>query len=146
MIELTPADLPDALASMDSGELLPCPFCGARAERIDIEDGENAGGSCIACTQCQASSNVEFEFKENFVNNWNRRAQLSAPEAGAVTVDETVRSFIRTRIKDYGDDGWLCDECHCDYATTLDAVPHTKSCWVARFQMALTPVLTGGGT
>lgn len=53
--------------------LLPCPFCGGRAERVDIEDGENAGGSCISCTQCQASSNVEFEFKENFVNNWNRR-------------------------------------------------------------------------
>lgn len=54
--------------------LLPCPFCGAAAERIDIEDGENAGGSCISCTVCQASSNVEFEFKENFVSNWNRRA------------------------------------------------------------------------
>lgn len=54
--------------------LLPCPFCGAEAERVDIENGENAGGSCISCTGCQASSNVEFEFKENFVNNWNCRA------------------------------------------------------------------------
>lgn len=54
-------------------KLLPCPFCGGRAERVDIEDSENAGGSCISCTKCQASSNVEFEFKENFVSNWNRR-------------------------------------------------------------------------
>ena len=54
-------------------ELLPCPFCGGEAKRIDIEDGNNAGGSCVVCTQCDASSNVEFEFKENFVSNWNQR-------------------------------------------------------------------------
>ena len=58
-----------------SETLKPCPFCGGKAERIDIADGENAGGSCIACTKCQASSNVEFEFKENFVSNWNRRVE-----------------------------------------------------------------------
>lgn len=64
-------------------ELLPCPFCGGEAERIDIEDGENAGGSCVHCTQCDACSNVEFEFKENFVSNWNRRvaAPKSEPDA-----------------------------------------------------------------
>lgn len=61
---------PDAVEVVN---LKPCPFCGGEAERIDIEDGENAGGSCISCTVCQASSNVEFEFKENFVSNWNRR-------------------------------------------------------------------------
>lgn len=54
--------------------LSPCPFCGGAAERIDIEDGNNAGGSFICCTVCQASSNVEFGFKENFVSNWNRRS------------------------------------------------------------------------
>lgn len=53
--------------------LEPCPFCGGRAEIVHIEDGENAGGSCVCCTQCMASGNVEFEFKENFVSNWNRR-------------------------------------------------------------------------
>ncbi|RWL14852.1 MAG: restriction alleviation protein, Lar family [Mesorhizobium sp.] len=58
--------------------LLPCPFCGGKAETVHIEEGENAGGSCVCCEQCMASSNVEFEFKENFVSNWNRRApQLS---------------------------------------------------------------------
>ncbi|MEN5291268.1 hypothetical protein [Stenotrophomonas lactitubi] len=59
--------------------LLPCPFCGAPAERIDfgIGSGENEGGSCIACTVCQHSGHIEFGFKENLVSNWNRRA-LSA--------------------------------------------------------------------
>lgn len=63
--------------SHDARDLLPCPFCGGAAVRVDIESGENSGGSCIACTKCQASSNVEFEFKENFVSKWNTRATLS---------------------------------------------------------------------
>ncbi len=58
-------------------DLLPCPFCGGKAERIDIEDGDNVGGSCVTCTTCNASGNVEFGFKENFVSNWNRRAPVA---------------------------------------------------------------------
>ncbi|ABF71320.1 p066 [Rhizobium phage 16-3] len=61
---------------MTDRELKPCPFCGGDAERVDIAEGENAGGSCISCTACQASGNVEFGYKENFVSNWNRRASL----------------------------------------------------------------------
>lgn len=62
--------------------LLPCPFCGARAERIDFGpgSGDNEGGSCVACTVCQHSGPVEFGYKENFVSNWNRRA-LAARQA-----------------------------------------------------------------
>lgn len=59
---------------MSETDLKACAFCGGRAERVDIADGENAGGSCVCCTQCLASSNVEFGFKENFISNWNRRA------------------------------------------------------------------------
>jgi Lar family restriction alleviation protein len=57
--------------------LLPCPFCGGKAERITIGDDEpdNAGGDVICCTQCQASSHVEFGRKENLVSRWNTRAQ-----------------------------------------------------------------------
>jgi|GEM_PF-1952698 len=64
--------------------LLPCPFCGARAERIDfgIGSGENEGGSCIACTVCQHSGPIEFGYKENFVSNWNRRALSAQPSQG----------------------------------------------------------------
>jgi len=60
--------------------LKPCPFCGGKAERIDINVGENTGGSCVECTRCHASSNVEFEFKENFVSNWNTRPPTSGLE------------------------------------------------------------------
>lgn len=65
-------------------ELLPCPVCGAPAERIDfgIGSAENEGGSCIACTVCQHSGPIEFGFKENFVSNWNRRALSAQPSPG----------------------------------------------------------------
>ncbi|WP_198647642.1 Lar family restriction alleviation protein [Agrobacterium pusense] len=87
---------------MQSEELKPCPFCGGQAERVDIEDGDNSGGSFVHCTVCDASGNIEFEFKENFISNWNRRAALSAAEpqpAPSVAVkalqmaDETFRDL-----------------------------------------------------
>lgn len=64
--------------------LLPCPFCGAPAERIDfgIGSGENEGGSCIACTVCQHSGPIEFGYKENFISNWNRRTLSAQPSPG----------------------------------------------------------------
>ncbi|OWQ97987.1 Lar family restriction alleviation protein [Sphingopyxis witflariensis] len=57
-------------------DLLPCPFCGAPAERFTLGEGEpdNAGGDVITCTRCQASSHVEFGRKENLVDCWNTRA------------------------------------------------------------------------
>ncbi len=88
------SDKPQAMASLEDcyGKghqgLLPCPFCGGKADRIDIEDGENAGGSCIFCTACQASGNIEFGRKENFVNNWNRRSALSSPVEGGTEKEE----------------------------------------------------------
>ena len=72
------ADDPSGIVQQmpDGGDegLKPCPFCGAPAEIVHIDGGELAGGSCVTCTRCLACSNVEFEFKENFVSNWNRRA------------------------------------------------------------------------
>ncbi|WP_242883593.1 hypothetical protein [Stenotrophomonas maltophilia] len=74
---------PGGMVRLGDG-LLPCPFCGAPAERIDfgIGSGENEGGSCIACTVCQHSGPIEFGFKENFVSNWNRRALSAQPSPG----------------------------------------------------------------
>lgn len=75
-----PAPLPvvDREALREEMELLPCPFCGGSAEVVNIEDGENAGGSCVSCTRCLASGNLEFGRKENFRANWNRRAAIAS--------------------------------------------------------------------
>lgn len=56
-------------------DLLPCPFCGGRAEQITIGDWEpsNEGGDAIVCRDCDASTRVEFGRKENLKSAWNRR-------------------------------------------------------------------------
>lgn len=78
--------------------LAPCPFCGAPAEIIEIEDGENEGGSCVSCTRCQASSNVEFGRKENFVSNWN--ARVGASKAAWMVIEHFERVDAPQRDKD----------------------------------------------
>lgn len=67
-------------------DLLPCPFCGSKAERVDngptkaqmqnaISWGQDAddGGSFIHCTKCDASTALHFDRKENLVSSWNDR-------------------------------------------------------------------------
>ena len=94
-------------------ELLPCPFCGGEAERIDFgpDAAENEGGSCIACKRCQASGPVEFGFKENFIANWNRRA---APEGFVmVPVEPTDELTLRIAKALQASEqlGWTWEDC-----------------------------------
>jgi len=79
----------------EMGELLPCPFCGSPAEIIDIEDGENAGGSCVSCTRCEASSALDFGRKENFVAKWNTRPSPARDEgAGTMGRGKEAREML----------------------------------------------------
>jgi hypothetical protein len=85
---------------MSAIDLLPCPFCGGEAERIDVpaedevDGGANAGGSCIQCTRCVASTALHFDRKENLVSSWNeraatvRKAQFLATEDGEFNGNE----------------------------------------------------------
>lgn len=71
---------------MDMTKLLPCPFCGGEAERVD--NGPTAhqaqiarswgddvydGGSFIRCTACDAATTIHYERRENLTSDWNRR-------------------------------------------------------------------------
>lgn len=89
-------------------ELMPCPFCGGEAEVIDIAEGENEGGSCVSCTVCQASSNLEFGRKENFRSNWNRRAALVHPVADAPSQPSGVVEALANRLREAAD--WLSED------------------------------------
>ena len=80
--------------------LEPCPFCDGEAEVLHLEDGENAGGSCVSCKRCLASSNVEFGFKENFVSNWNRRPALDA-QARLIEEAREVVLFLANAAASY---------------------------------------------
>lgn len=77
---MTDEQKPESAEFRTREDLLPCPFCGAPAERLDFDGGENIGGSCISCTRCGASGHVEFGFKENFVSRWNTRVSNAAEQ------------------------------------------------------------------
>ncbi len=102
--DMTSPEITDAAVEA----LLPCPFCGGEAERVDIEDGDNAGGSCVCCKQCLASSNVEFGFKENFVSNWNRRAAL--PHLAAGRAEAVAAPAAPSEAQDDEDRCIACDK------------------------------------
>ena len=73
-------------------ELLPCPFCGAAAQRCDVPtdiEDENAGASYIECTKCSACTALHFDRKGNLERSWNDRAG-----AGALHV-ESARAQAR---------------------------------------------------
>ena len=123
--------------------LAPCPFCGAPAEIVHIDGGELAGGSCVTCTKCLACSNVEFEFKENFVSNWNRRATEADLRAEVERLREALQSIAKVK---YGLQGIMED--HSD-ANAYNY--HAMQYWAklaARYEMqaraALSPETDGG--
>ena len=73
-------------------ELRPCPFCGGEAQRFTIEDEPtNAGGDCIGCLKCGASSHVEFGRKENLVSSWNTRTPEAADRIARL--EEALRAI-----------------------------------------------------
>lgn len=72
---------------VECGELMPCPFCGGKAEVHHIteeDEPNNAGGVCVCCKQCAASSRVHFSVKEDgephAISAWNRRSNPAPPE------------------------------------------------------------------
>lgn len=73
------AGIPPAPVMPDSENgLMPCPFCGGKARQLTIEQDNDPhfGGDVITCTECGASSHVEFGFKENLKSAWNSRAAM----------------------------------------------------------------------
>lgn len=104
--------------------LEPCPFCGGEAEVLHLEDGENAGGSCVSCKRCLASSNVEFGFKENFVSNWNRRPALDA-QARLIEEAREVVLFLANAADEFGvrhlDSDWISPEAEALQKATASA-------------------------
>lgn len=69
-------------------KLKPCPFCGAEAELVEIDDMTDAdcGGNFVACKACEASTNLRFSAGDDarplVCEQWNRRAALAQGQTG----------------------------------------------------------------
>ena len=89
-------------------KLLPCPFCGGEAERVDVpaeaDYDDGAGGSFIQCRRCVASTGLHYEFKENLVSSWNDRAKPLP------TVERTITNEALRRAAEVADGFWQTDE------------------------------------
>lgn len=74
-------------------KLLPCPFCGSKAERYTLTDDANAGGDVISCTKCDACTRVVFGEKEGLVDAWNARA-APAKDVRAGNTASRIRAAV----------------------------------------------------
>ena len=58
----------------DFGAILPCPFCGSRAELVQVAD---QNGAVVGCTGCHASGPLRIHAKDDAnphaIYSWNRR-------------------------------------------------------------------------
>jgi hypothetical protein len=90
-----------------TAELKSCPCCGSPAAFVDIVEGENIGGHCIACTEdsCGLSSAVVHWFGDGWrsvlAERWNRRAAPSQPEgANSDALTIAYQSGYQDGLKD----------------------------------------------
>lgn len=65
-------------------DLLPCPFCGGRAEVVEQRD-EDGRFAAVGCSKCGAGSRQHYfcggDAREHVVSAWNKRAAGAEVEA-----------------------------------------------------------------
>lgn len=86
-------------------ELLPCPFCGERADYDEVMAGESRGGWFIVCSnrECMASTNLVFPLKEDvrgvLAEKWNRRTLVPDLSRRVREMEALVEAAYREGFK-----------------------------------------------
>lgn len=78
-------------------ELLPCPFCGGRAEIIEQEDSDGRFAA-VGCWECGAGSRQHYflgdDARDHVAGAWNKRAQALGVPDGVHGIPE-IEAMIR---------------------------------------------------
>ena len=74
-------------SQMDAPELLPCPFCGERAEIWRAHEGRTAWIACMG--KCSVLVSKEYKTDAEAIAAWNRRATPSV-----LAADPAVKALI----------------------------------------------------
>jgi hypothetical protein len=87
-------------------ELLPCPFCGGKAEIITLEgetDNPSIGAQCVQCTnsKCGAASGLVFPLMDDVTDmlheRWNTRTTTDRERVLAkelLAADQLLRNIL----------------------------------------------------
>lgn len=120
------------MSESNATELLPCPFCGGKADHHDIGNEHTKSRSTkIWCTGCHFTKNVAATrqgldwTRAEAIASWNRRA-VSAP-AVAPEVREALEGMVRVYVAlvDSGDAGFWDPEEVAEVKAARSALAHS---------------------
>ena len=110
-------------------DLLPCPFCGGKAEYVCSNDGDY-----IECTRCGLGTTRHEQGRVNSVQRWNTRNEADALRAeaegyramiaDAITIRLDVKGRFDVMSGTYPDSGlkyWLETRTNTVHKTALEA-------------------------
>lgn len=84
-------------------KLLPCPFCGGKAELSEFEATENHYLFEVFCTECGAEMTDTYQTMVDAITAWNRRPDIK--EAG-----QPATNTGSPKLPDYQDFHLFCDK------------------------------------
>jgi hypothetical protein len=98
----------------EQAELLPCPFCGGKAQIAHSQDGDSARVICHFWPVCMGSGAWKHE-NDEAIANWNLRAPVAAPVPQWISVEDRLPENGQTVIA-----AWLPDYPNYSRAITYD--------------------------
>ncbi|MBQ0917504.1 Lar family restriction alleviation protein [Hydrogenophaga aromaticivorans] len=94
--------------------LLPCPFCGNKANiAMANEKHDHSGGYFIACPACDASTGLRYAMGDDprplLVEQWNRRAAIEADRVSRDVPAEWFALLAEARQYVYDEEGYCIE-------------------------------------